>query len=265
MRLAPFQPTHHSRALHKVPSDHILAPVAVAVLLFGALVTDATAQAPAVASAPAPAPAAAAPEMKPLGGERYQIGNIVVDRKARQMTIPARVHIVDKPLEYLLTTRGGMKEYESLLETDVTGTELNLACILLGLERDKTQDPYLQFSQKRISGSRVDIMLRRKDGARTTSVPAADVLFDSGQKAPEPVEWVYTGSLKHVQDDDRFGADVTGTLIGFVHDPNTIIESALGLGIGAYGSVNGNTALLPPAGADVDLVITVPKGSARKK
>ena len=39
----------------------------------------------------------------------------------------------------------------------------------------------------------------------------------------------------------------------------------MGLGIGAYGSVNGNTALLPPAGADVDLVITVPEGSARKK
>jgi len=263
MRIAPFQPTHHSRALHKVPLNHMLAPVAVAVLLFGALVTDAAAQAPAVA--PAPAPAATAPAMKPLGGERYRIGGIVVDRKARKMTIPARVHVVDKPLEYLLTVKGGMKEYESLLETDVTGTELNLACILLGLERDKSQDPYAQFSQGRVSGPRVDIMLRRKDGGRTTSVPAADVLFDGGQKAPEPVEWVYTGSLTHDQDGNRFGADVTGTLIGFVHDPNTIIESTVGLGVGAYGSVNGNAALLPPTGADVDLVITVPEGSARKK
>ena len=94
------------------------------------------------------------------------IGSIVVDRKARQMTIPARVHVVDRPLEYLLTARGGMKEYESLLETDATGTELNLACILLGLERDKTQEPYLQFSQKRVSGPRVDIVVARKDGDR---------------------------------------------------------------------------------------------------
>ena len=264
MRLALFQPIRHSRALHKVPSIHRFAPVSLAFVLSGALVTAATAQAPASEPASAPAPAAAAPAMKPLGGERYQIGSIVVDRKARQMTIPARVHVVDRPLEYLLTAKGGMKEYESLLETDVSGTELNLACILLGLERDKTQEPYLQFSQKRVSGPRVDIVLTRKDGDRKISVPAADVLFDSGQKAPEPVEWVYTGSQKHWQD-DRFAADVTGTLIGFVHDPNTIIESAMGLGIGAYGSVNGNTALLPPAGADVDLVITVPEGSARKK
>ena len=132
--------------------------------------------------------------MKPLGGERYRIGSIIVDRKARQMTIPARVHVVDRPLEYLLTARGGMKEYESLLETDATGTESNLACILLGLERDKAQEPYLQFSQKRVSGPRVDIVVARKDGERKSSVAAGDVLFDTGQKAAEPVEWVYTGS-----------------------------------------------------------------------
>jgi hypothetical protein len=264
MRLALFNPIRRSRALHKVPPINRLVPISVAVALFVALVTDATAQAPAAAPSSVPAPAAAAPAMKPLGGERYQIGSIVVDRKSRQMTIPARVHVVDRPLEYLLTAKGGMKEYESLLETDVSGTELNLACILLGLERDKTQEAYLQFSQKRVSGPRVDIAVSRKDGDRKISVAAAEVLFDSGEKAPEPVEWVYTGSQKNWQD-DRFAADVTGTLIGFVHDPNTIIESAMGLGIGAYGSVNGNTALLPPAGADVELVISVPEGNTRNK
>ena len=103
MRLALFHPIRHSRALHKVPSLHSLAPISVAVVLFGALVTDATAQAPAAAPASAPAPAAAAPAMKPLGGERYQIGSIVVDRKARQMTIPGTCPRRRRPLEYLLT------------------------------------------------------------------------------------------------------------------------------------------------------------------
>ena len=91
MRLALFNSIRRSRALHKVPPHNILASVSIAVVLFGALVTDATAQAPAAAPASAPAPAAAAPAMKPLGGERYQIGSIVVDRKARRMTIPERV------------------------------------------------------------------------------------------------------------------------------------------------------------------------------
>jgi hypothetical protein len=216
-----------------------------------------------------PAPAAqaggtAAPEMKPLGGERYQIGKIIVDRKARRMTLPARVHVLDRPLEYLLTTTGGMKEYETLFEADVSGTEFNLACILLGLERDKTLEAYQQFSEKRMAGPRVEISIAWKHDGKTLTGSASDALFDAGQKAPEPVEWVYVGSQKYWQD-NRYAADVTGTLIGFVHDPNTIIESVVGLGIGAYGSVNGNAQLLPPVGSEVELSVTVPDGKADKK
>jgi hypothetical protein len=174
------------------------------------------------------------------------------------------VHVLDRPLEYLLTTTGGMKEYESLLEADVSGTEFNLACILLGLERDKSQEPYMQFSQQRLAGPRVEISITHKDGGRTDNASASEALFAVGEKSPQPVEWVYTGSLKHWQD-DRFAADVTGTLIGFVHDPNTIIESAAGLGIGAYGSIQGNAAVLPPIGSEVEVIVTVPASNTEKK
>jgi len=218
-------------------------------------------RAPLAVAQTAPPPPGA---MKPLGGERYQIGKIIVDRKERRMTLPARVHVVDRPLEYLLTTTGGMKEYESLFEADISGTEFNLACILLGLERDKSQEPYLQFSPKPLAGPRVEITVAGKDGDRAVRWNASEVMFDAGQKAPEPVEWVYVGSQKNWQD-DRYAADVTGTLIGFVHDPNTVIESAMGLGIGAYGSVNGNAALLPSVGAEVEVSITVPSAGADRK
>ena len=50
-------------------------------------------------------------------------------------------------------------------------------------------------------------------------------------------------------------ADRTGTLIGFIHDPASIIEVIDGLGIGAYGSIQGNPAL-PPVGSAVELVVT---------
>ncbi|NJD31200.1 MAG: hypothetical protein FIB04_04875 [Gammaproteobacteria bacterium] len=220
-------------------------------------------QSPAAPATPQ-AGAPATPPMKPLGNERYQVGKIVVDRKAKRLTLPARVHIVDRPLEYLLTTTGGMKEYESLLEADVSGTEFNLACILLGLERDKSVEPYQQFSQKRLAGPRVDISITRKDEGKAVTVTAADALFDAGQKVPEPVEWVYMGSQKYWQD-NRFAADVTGTLVGFVHDPNSVIEATSGLGIGAYGSVNGNAQLLPPIGSEVELSISVPDAGTEKK
>jgi hypothetical protein len=65
------------------------------------------------------------------------------------------------------------------------------------------------------------------------------------------------------QPDGRFAADITGTLIGFVHSPNTIIDSVAGLGMGAYGSVTGNVALLPPVGTPIELIVQLPRDKAR--
>jgi hypothetical protein len=259
MRLAPFLTDHPCRALTKVPSPRIVTAFAIVALLAGATCSVALAQSPQPAAGQA-----ASGLMKPLGGERYQIGKIIVDRKAKRFTLPARVHVLDRPLEYLLTTTGGMKEYESLLEADVSGTEFNLACILLGLERDGSLEPYFQFSNKPVKGPRVEIEILKTTADGKVVIKSADALFDSGAKEVEQVAWVYVGSQKHPQD-DRFAPDVTGTLIGFVHDPNTIIESVMGLGIGAYGSINGNSQLLPPVGTEVELTISVPASTGNNK
>jgi len=225
---------------------------------------DAQAQAapsPATTSPPpfSAGPAAPVGELKPLGGDRYQIGRIVLDKKARRFTVPGRVHVLGKPLEYLATSPGGMKEYETLLEVDASGSEFNLACILLGLERDPNQGPYWQFSKDPLSGPRVEIRVAWQDGGKRREVSAAEALLDPKDPTkPESVEWVYMGSLMNPAD-GLFAADVTGTLIGFVHDVNSIIESVYGLGIGAYGSVSGNPAKLPPEGAPVELIVRVPR------
>ena len=273
MRLALFQPIRHSRALHKVPSPHSLAPIHVAVVLFGAVVTDATAQTAAVAPAPAStaAPAAAAAAMKPLGGERYQVGSIVVDRKARTLSVQGKLlRVDDAPLEYLAVGRAGPKAYESLLELDTVGTEFNLACILLGLDKSERRSPDFQFDRRPPEGPQVLIDLEWQADGRTIRVPAQDVLRigeapGSRNKTAVPQsDWIYIGSFDP-EGDTPYAADVTGTIIGFVHDPASIIEHREGLGIGAYGSIQGNSSVLPPVGSYVRLVITVPEGSAKKK
>jgi hypothetical protein len=214
---------------------------------------------------PVPMPATGAPrtpappvgEMKPLGGDRYQIGRVVVDKRGGTITVPGRIHVLKQPLEYLATARGGMKQYESLLEVDATGSEFNLACILLGLERDPHQGPFFQFSQPAVVGPRVEIDIGWAEGGKRRKVSAAEALLDpAGAVKPESVAWVYTGSMLG-QPDGQFAADVTGTLIGFVHDANTVIESSLGLGIGAYGSVDGNSTVLPPVDTPIELTVTV--------
>jgi hypothetical protein len=214
--------------------------------------------------APTAPPAPPVGEMKALGKDRYQIGRILIDKKAGRFTVPGRVHVLDRPLEYLATTPGGMKEYETLLEVDATGSEFNLACILLGLERDPTLQPFFQFSEKPLAGPRVRISVAWQDGRKRRQISAVEALLESGPDAQtQPVEWVYTGSVLSPAD-GQFAADVAGTLVGFVHDPNSVIEATTGLGIGAYGSVNGNAAVLPPVGSPIELIVELPKPGAGK-
>jgi hypothetical protein len=210
---------------------------------------------PGAASFAAGEPAALPESIKPLGDERYRIGGILVDRKARRFTLPARMHVLEKPLEYLLTTTGGMKEYEALLETDVSGTEFNLACILLGLEPPADLSSLYQFSKTPLDGSPVQISLAWEQGGKRQQVTAEQALIEPEDLGKEVVEWIYVGSN---MGGGRFAADMTGTLVGFVHDNNSVIDTRYGLGIGSYGSINGNSKLLPPVGSAVEVVVEVP-------
>jgi hypothetical protein len=193
-------------------------------------------------------------DLKPLGNDRFQIGRIVVDKRAATFIVPGRVLNLGKPLEYLATTPKGWKAYEALLELDASGSEFNLACILLGLERPVDPPAFQRYSREPLAGPRAALYVAWSEGANRRKLSAAEALLDpqGGVKAAS-VEWVYIGSPV-TKAAGPFGADVSGTLIGLVHDPASVIESADGIGIGAYGSVKGNPAL-PPVGSEIELVV----------
>lgn len=195
--------------------------------------------------------------MKSLGGGRYQIGAVIADRRAHELTFPARVsHLGQAPLEYFAVTRNGMKSYETLLEADASGSEINLALILIGFDVAQSTHPRYQFDRNLPGGQVADVRLRWRGGGHMHEISADQALLTDEQlkKLPASV-WVYTGSFTP-PGVGRFGADIAGTLIGFVHDPNCLIDNRIGLGIGAYGSVRGNTALVPPMGTAVEVVVT---------
>lgn len=234
-------------------------------LLAGTLAMAAMAGRPALAQSPPPAPGAAAQqatpvgELKPLGNDRFQIGRIVVDKRAGRFSVPGRVHALGKPLEYLATAPGGMKAYEALFEVDAIGTEFNLACILIGLEADPQQVHWQRFRETaQLRGRPLAITVAWTDGGTRREVPAAEALLnaDAGV-APGSVQWVYVGAPAS-EFHRRFVADDTGTLIGFIHDANCIIESVATIGVGAYGSVRGNDKLLPPNGSAIELIVAAP-------
>jgi hypothetical protein len=195
----------------------------------------------------------AQPAVEDLGGGRYRIGAIVLDQNAAAFTVPGRVLRLEPPLEYLAVTVGGAKGYESLLELEADAYQFNLACILIGLSNDGAVAPDYQFDRDEVVGPRVRVHVSIGTGDQRVDVEAGQLITDRG----EPVtgsEWVYFGSIYTPgRPEDPFLASQAGTLIGLVHDPASIIEHRTGIGIGRYGSIAGNAAVLGEVGRELTL------------
>jgi hypothetical protein len=192
------------------------------------------------------------PKIERIDKFRARIGEIVLDRKARSFKVPGKVIWEQGPLEFLAVTRGGRKGYESVLELDVSAHEFNLACVLIGLPSRWGKTPRFHFDPEPAVGKAVAVSVSwEKDGERV-EVPAHELFVTQGEPPPSH-RWIYTGS-RHARD-RRFLAEEDGTLIGFVHDPASIIEHREGMGLGNYGSVGVKPGLLPGPGTPVEVTV----------
>jgi len=199
--------------------------------------------------------ASSAMAIEDLGDGLIKAGSILIHKPERRFSVPGRIMVVDKPLEYIAVAEGGYKAYESLLELETTGTEFKLACILIGLDDSNSVKPRRQFDERDAEGDPVALWISWDDGEQIVSVPAERALLE-GESVFGKGQWVYTGS---VETDPASGllADAIGSLVSFVHDPVAVIDHRTGAGIGAYGSIKGNAELLPPEGAPVTLSVVV--------
>ncbi len=198
---------------------------------------------------------AKSPDMEQLGDDRYRIGSILVNQKTKSFTVPGKILHLKDALEYLAVSPNAHKEYESLLELTVSPSEFNLACILIGLDQEQSVKPLYQFDTKELQGQALEISVSWQQDGKTVSVSGANAMT-AGEEVFDNDDWVYMGSeMSH--DGKQFMADVGGTLIGFVHDPWSVIEHRGGAGIGAYGLITGNEDALPPEGSAITLSVTV--------
>ena len=178
-----------------------------------------------------------------LDDNRFKIGNIVVDKTGRSFEVPGKLLRTEPPIEFLAVAKNGHRGYESLLEFDVNVYEFNLACILIGLDTHKGLPPKGHFDPTPIVGDAVEIGLQWEANGKQYEHPATDFFLVNNQKLKSG-DWIYTGSI--FLPNGRYMADVGGgTLVGFVHDPASIIEHGLGFGRQSYGDLKLNKALMP--------------------
>ena len=187
-----------------------------------------------------------------LGNQKYKIGPILIDKANKQFQVSGRILRLEPPLEFLAVAKDGQKGYESLLELEANAFEFNLACILIGLDSDKAKKPAGHFDPAPVEGQEVKITLNWGDKGAQKSVNAGDIFLNDGNAATSG-NWVYIGShfLQGFYQADQFG-----TLIGFVHAPESIIEHSLGIGLSNYGGVTVDAAKLPQKDATITLEVT---------
>jgi len=198
------------------------------------------------------------PQVLDLGDGRYRVGQVEVDSTLHRFSVPGRVLRAAPPIEFLAVARDGRRSYEAMIELDATAFEFNLACNLIGLDATHARvRPVSTYDPQILDGDRVALELSWEEGGAAKSRPPETLLTDGG---PEPTgDWVYVGSdFTH---DGSFLANVDGTLIGLVHDPSSVVEHELGLGMESGGSI-ATTSEAPPA--DTAIVLTVERVGAHE-
>ncbi len=165
------------------------------------------------------------PVVERLEDGRVRVEGILIDPSKRELRVPGFRNTATV-LEYLANARQGHKSYESALELDATATGFNVAMILLGLDASRSTPSRHKFDPEPPRGDPVEIWIEWKDAktGETIRVRAEELVYNAQtERTLEEGRWVYTGSV--FLPGGEYMAEVDGVLIGFMHCPESIIDS----------------------------------------
>jgi hypothetical protein len=194
------------------------------------------------------------PNLVRLDDTRYQLGEVIFDRKTREIRFPAEVHITDKPTEYAIVHPRG-SEHEAIITTKISPIELNLAFTLLRYKPsvelfsliEETGHPtgiYPQVPAAVRAAAHIDIDLEwtEKDILRRVHLSQC---FESDRTNKPMVDgpWLYTG--------EDFGGDIVGMRLNRYAMINDI-----GPDRDEEGSWHPAPNILPPVGTNLTVIIS---------
>jgi hypothetical protein len=185
---------------------------------------------------PVDPPPQPAPTIKELDAERVQVGDVILNRKTREIRFPAQVNMAgDELLEFAIVQVRG-KVHESLLSTAISPLHLNVAFKLLRyqpspelypeIKADGTLSEHPPAVPEEIkAAARLAVDVEWSDDGKTRTASINDWIMDSATgKAMAPDPWVYGGPL---MSDGRYvpsaNSDILATFLG-----NTAIASFSG-------------------------------------
>lgn len=165
------------------------------------------------------------PPVEKIGNGMYRIGEVLVNKQEKSVSFPAQVNMDMGMLEYLIVYRSG-KTHESLLRTDISPYNLQVAFLLLGYEG--TDKRLARQGSKEIpKGEPVRITISNVAGKQSAAFPVEKWLsnrFSESVKDVDLLEWVFCGSF--VNEYGRFMSQETGSIVAIWHDPVAMIDNA---------------------------------------
>lgn len=208
---------------------------------------------------PTPAPVTPPePQIVDLGGGRISIGAVTLDRKTREITIPAAVNMREGAVEYVLVGRNG-KVHEAVFTTDAGARDVHVAALLLGVKPEPDLGPENSAAIVRRQGAvaiRVEwdrngppekIFLNETVNLSDPSTKAVSGTLPSGA-------WLYNGS--RIEPDGVFAATRHESIISIIRDDDALVNNP-GASRDNDEIHTPNAAKLPKQGHPVRIVLQV--------
>jgi len=198
--------------------------------------------------------------VRPLGSNRFAVGEVIIDAHRRTVTFPARVNMRRAVIEYALVTSYG-KTHESLLATDVQPQQVHLACLLLGLApRQISGPPDTAEPVPATNAVAIEVSWDTPRSVRHRLSELVSIKKPNTEEPGAPLSrgpWYYNGSLMA---ESGFAAQVEGSIISLIRDPAALMNNPRRERDDDELHVP-NTKWLPPEGAPVRVVLSfLPKG-----
>ncbi len=214
----------------------------------------------------APAPPAAElvkPSVKQLDATKYQIGGVIFDRVSREIRFSAKVQNPEYPIEYLIVLANG-SAHESLLLTEISPTDLNLAFTLLHYQPSPDVPAQLDASGQSAAtfpavkaevkaAACIGIVMEWSQDGKVQHRPVNEVLqIDATGKKMPAGPWVFSGS-DFV--DGKFAPETSGNIAtvnvpgySLIYNPRELHDNET--------TWTPLPKSLPPQGTEITVIIT---------
>jgi len=187
-----------------------------------------------------------------IGPDEYKIGNLLLNKKTKEISIPGQVNMQSGLVEYLACRSvEAAKLHESVLKLDVKPSDVQVALLLMGAKPDNNLK--CQGDTTLPKGDPLEIWVEWELPDKTKKrVRGEEVLYNQiEKKTMGKTIWAFTGSFIR---EGRFTADEEGSIIATFRDPVAIINNPLPVGADDT-QLFCHEKLLPPVGTKIIMII----------